>query len=141
MIPACRAIPYTASALAYSGRGLWFGFSVLNAHATESTVVTFYDGVGTGGVKIGFAEVPGVSSATEFPNGAAVATEQGLYVGIAGGTATVVPYYLTQTRLTDALALYDHEVQGVGPMGLLHLLTWLQEHGYDLPDLTDVSPG
>lgn len=141
MIPACRAIPYTANALVYSGRGLWFGYSIQNAHATDSTVVTFYDGVGTGGVKIGVVEVPGVSSGISFPNGAAVATEQGLFVGFSGGTPTIIPYYLTQTRLTDALALYDNDVAGVSPLGLLHVLEWLNDHGYEMPNLTDISPG
>lgn len=141
MIPACSTLAYTASSLVYSGRGLWFGYSVRNVHADTATLVTFHDGTSTSAPIIGVEEVPFGTAKVQFPNGASVKTESGLFVELSGGTPTCTPYYLTQTRLTNALALYDNDVQGVNPEGLLHLLTWLSDHGYELPDLTDVSPG
>lgn len=141
MIPACQAYPQTASGLVYSGRGLLFGYSILNAHATASSVVTFHDGVSASSKVIGFAECLAVRTENALPNGAAIGTEQGLFVEIAGGTATVVPYYLTLTRLVESLAVYDNVDTDVNRNGLAHFLEWLTEHGFDLPTLTDVSPG
>lgn len=141
MIPACQAYPFAVSSLVYSGRGLWFGYSIKNVHATDTALVTFRDGVSTAAKEIGYAECIAGRSENAFPNGAAVGTEQGLFVQIAGGTATVVPYYLTLTRLIAGLAVYDNADTDVNGMGLLHYLTWLADHGYDLPVPTDVSPG
>lgn len=141
MIPACRAYPYAANSLVYSGRGLWFGYSIKNVHATDTALVTFHDGLATGAPVLGYVEVIAGRSENQFPSGAAVRTESGLFIEIAGGTATVVPYFLTQTRAVEGIALYDDVDVGYTPPGLLKWLTWLQENGYDLPYLTDVSPG
>lgn len=141
MIPACRGYPYTANAQAYSGRGLWFGYSIRNVHATDATLITFRDGGATSAPAIGLVECLAGRSENQFPSGAAVRTESGLFIEIAGGTATVIPYYLTQTRAVEGIALYDDIDVGYTPPGLLQWLTWLQDNGFDLPILTDVSPG
>lgn len=141
MIPACQAYPFASSSLVYSGRGLWFGYSVKNVHATDTALITFRDGIGTGAKEIGFAECLAGRSENAFPSGASVGTEQGLFVQIAGGTATVVPYYLTLTRLIAGLALYDNADTNLSGTGLLHYIEWMTDHGFDLPTLTDVSPG
>lgn len=126
MLPACRAYPYTVSTLAFSGRGLWFGYAIKNAHATAAATVNFYDGLGTGGVLIGCELVPAGTSKVEFPSGASVRTESGLYLEISGGTATVVPYYLTQTRLLEGLALMDDPDRNLDELALARLMVWVE---------------
>lgn len=126
MLPATRAYPYTVNTQVYTGRGLWFGYSIRNVHDTAPTLLTFYDGLGTGGVIIGVDEVPAGTAKVEFPSGAAVRTESGLFVGLSGGTPTVVPYYLTQTRLIEGLALIDDPDRNLDELALARLMAWVE---------------
>lgn len=141
MIPACRTLELTANGLVYSGRGLWFGYSIDNTAADADATVQFWDGIKSSSVLIGSVTVPMGASAIEFPSGAAVRTEAGLFVSGATSDTLVIPYFLTQTRLLDGLALYDDDTRGVDGFGLLRLGAWLDEHGYAFATPTDVSPG
>lgn len=137
MLPVTRGQPFAVNSLVYSGRGAWFGYSIKNAHATDTSLITFYDGIATTGVPIGFVDVPAGRTEVSFPSGAAVRTESGLFIGFAGGTPTIVPYYLTETRLLDGLALFDDGDHNLDSVGLLKFITWLDDHGLSLAGFGD----
>jgi len=122
MIPACRTLELVADGLVYSGRGLWFGYSIDNTGNSDDATVQFWDGVADSTVLLGSVFVPKGTSAIEFPSGASVRTEAGLFVSGAGADTIVVPYFLTQTRLVAGLALYDDETRGVDLFGLARII-------------------
>jgi hypothetical protein len=126
MLPAARACPFTADSLVYSGRGLFFGYSIRNTHATVTATVDFYDGTSTAGVLIGSVDCLAVRSENVFPSSAAVRTEAGLYIDGASATCTVIPYYMTQTRLMDGLTLFDDEDRNLDELGLARLMAFLE---------------
>lgn len=141
MLLAARAQPYTAAAQVYTGRGLWCGYAIKNTHATAAGLVDFYDGASTSGVLIGTVAVAAGDSKTVFPTGATIRTESGLFLNPAGGTLTVVPYYLTQTRWLTGLAVTDDEDRNTDGYGAVRLLSWLEEHGMEVVFRADDENG
>jgi hypothetical protein len=132
MLVATRGQPFTVDALVYSGRGLWFGYSVKNAHATAVRSVDFYDGVAATGVLIGSVSVPALTSVCVMPGAAAVRTESGLFMDLSGDSTTVVPYYMTQTRVVAGVTLLDDEDRNTDGFGLLRLIDLLDRNGLAL---------
>lgn len=140
MIPACRTLELDADGLVFSGRGLWFGWSIDNTGGSDPVDVQFWDGLKGSSVLLGSVNVTNADTDNEFPNGAAVRCETGLFVTGASASCIVVPYFLTQTRLLDGLALYDDDTRGVDQWSLMRLLAWFAAHNIPFPQPTDVSP-
>lgn len=138
MLPAALTTAYTVDSLVTTGRLLLLGFSIDNAHASEDCVVNFRDGAGTGAESRLVVRVKALSSKENTFGNGAIAFERGIFVDVTGGTPTVIPQYLTETRVLDILAMFDNGTRDADQFGLARLMMWLDEHFGDvaLPTLT-----
>lgn len=122
MIPAAQTTAYTADALVASGRVLLVGYSIYNAHATDTCIVNFRDGaVNTAESRLVVA-VPALLSKEGLPGNGAIDFERGLFIDVTAGTPTVIPQYVTTTRIASMLALYDNATRDLDDIGLIRLM-------------------
>lgn len=122
MIPAAQTTAYTADSLVASGRVLLVGYSIYNAHATDATLVQFRDGATTSAEQRLVVSVPAGASSVVMPGNGAIDFERGLFVDVTGGTPTVIPQYVTTTRIASMLALYDNATRDLDDIGLIKLM-------------------
>lgn len=125
MLPAALTSVYTADALVDSGRVLLVGYSIYNAHATDTGTVVFRDGTTTSAEARLVVACKALESQVVFASNGAINFERGVFVDVTGGTLTVIPQFITATRIVEHLALYDNATRDVDDVGLMKLASWM----------------
>lgn len=127
MLPAALSLNVAASAVVFTGRGLFRGFAAYESGGSTDLLVKVYDAGSTSDTTKplvpGFVVTKGTGTVQSL--GAMVAAvERGITVVISGGTGIVTVFHNPETRLLTEMAVFDDGTTDLTEYGLLR---WLQE--------------
>lgn len=97
-----QSLPITADTLVVGGKVLYFGYEAIETGGA-AMAATIYDGITSGGRKIGAITLASGGYVGPGPFNRGVLCEQGIFVDFTTGAATVIVYFTPEVILDEIL--------------------------------------